>query len=224
MVGQAAECRPQTQNVFQCFSARKPGRFYEPLGQVLCLQYPGARNSVISTPGSRTLSSVPLGQKTVIRTPGPRTLSSVPLGQELCLQYSRAKNSVISTPGPRTLSSVPLGQELCHQYPWAKNSVISTPGPRTLSPVPLSQELCHQYPWARNSVSSTPEPRTVSSVPLGQELCHQPWIHPEGVPCVADYAYGELTRNMPFLYVWFVVNSGETSKGRIPGEQLWVGM
>ena len=26
---------------------------------------------------------------------------------------------------------------------------------------------------------------------------------------------------MPFLYVWFVVNSGETSKGSIPGEQLW---
>ena len=44
------------------------------------------------------------------------------------------------------------------------------------------------------------------------------------VPWVADYAYGELPRNMPFLYVWFVVNSGETSKGSIPGEQLWVGM
>ena len=29
---------------------------------------------------------------------------------------------------------------------------------------------------------------------------------------------------MPFLYVWFVVNSGETSKGSIPGDQLWVGM
>ena len=29
---------------------------------------------------------------------------------------------------------------------------------------------------------------------------------------------------MPFLYVWFVVNSEETSKGSIPGEQLWVGM
>ena len=28
---------------------------------------------------------------------------------------------------------------------------------------------------------------------------------------------------MPFLYVWFVVNSGETSKGSISGEQLWVG-
>ena len=39
------------------------------------------------------------------------------------------------------------------------------------------------------------------------------WIHPEGVPWVANYAYGELPRNMPFLYVWFVVNSGETSKG-----------
>ena len=49
-------------------------------------------------------------------------------------------------------------------------------------------------------------------------------MHPEGVPWVADYAYGELPRNMPFLYVWFVVNSGETSKGSIPGEQLWVGM
>ena len=36
--------------------------------------------------------------------------------------------------------------------------------------------------------------------------------------------YGELTRNMPFLYVWFVVKSGETSKGSIPGEQLLVGM
>ena len=41
----------------------------------------------------------------------------------------------------------------------------------------------------------------------------KPWIHPEGVPWVADYAYGELPRNMPFLYVWFVVNIGETSKG-----------
>ena len=90
-------------------------------------------------------------------TPGPRTLSSVPLGQELCHQYPWVKNSVISTPGPRTLSSVPLGQELCHQYPWAKNSVISTPGPRTLSSVPLGQELCHQYPWAKNSVFSTPD-------------------------------------------------------------------
>ena len=29
---------------------------------------------------------------------------------------------------------------------------------------------------------------------------------------------------MPLLYVWFVVNSGETSKGSIQGEQLWVGM
>ena len=29
---------------------------------------------------------------------------------------------------------------------------------------------------------------------------------------------------MPFLYVWFVVNSGETSKGIIPGDELWVGM
>ena len=55
-------------------------------------------------------------------------------------------------------------------------------------------------------------------------LGHGPWIHPEGFPWVADYAYGELPRNMPFLYVWFVVNSGETSKGSIPGEQLWVGM
>ena len=36
--------------------------------------------------------------------------------------------------------------------------------------------------------------------------------------------YGEITRNMPFLYVWFVVTSGETSKGSILGEQLWVGM
>ena len=35
----------------------------------------------------------------------------------------------------------------------------------------------------------------------------------KGVPWVADYAYGELPRNMPFLYVWFVVNIGETSKG-----------
>ena len=41
----------------------------------------------------------------------------------------------------------------------------------------------------------------------------KPWIHPEGVPWVADYAYGELPRNMPFLYEWFVVNIGETSKG-----------
>ena len=41
---------------------------------------------------------------------------------------------------------------------------------------------------------------------------------------VADYTYGELPRNMPFLYVWFVVNSEETSKGSIPGEQLWVGI
>ena len=49
-------------------------------------------------------------------------------------------------------------------------------------------------------------------------------VHPEGVPWVADYAYGELPRNMPSLYVWFVVNSGETSKGSIPGEQLWVEM
>ena len=91
------------------------------------------------TPGQRTLSSVPLGQElclqypwaknSVISTPGPRNLSSVALGQDLCLQYPWAKNSVISTPGPGTLSSVPLGQELCLQYPWAKNSVISTPGP-----------------------------------------------------------------------------------------------
>ena len=44
------------------------------------------------------------------------------------------------------------------------------------------------------------------------------------IPWVADYAYGELPRNMPFLYVWFVVNSGETSKRSIPGEQPWVGM
>ena len=29
---------------------------------------------------------------------------------------------------------------------------------------------------------------------------------------------------MPLLYVWFVVNSGETSKVSIQGEQLWVGM
>ena len=29
---------------------------------------------------------------------------------------------------------------------------------------------------------------------------------------------------MLFLYVWFVVNTGETSKGSIPVEQLWVGM
>ena len=49
-------------------------------------------------------------------------------------------------------------------------------------------------------------------------------MYPEGVPWVADYAYGEVPRNVPFLYVWFVVNSGETSKGSIPGEQLWVGM
>ena len=40
----------------------------------------------------------------------------------------------------------------------------------------------------------------------------KPWIHPQRVPWVADYAYGELPSNMPFLYVWFVVNSGETSK------------
>ena len=73
-------------------------------GQELCLQYRWAKNSVFSTPG-------------------PRTLSSVPLAQELCLQYPSAKNSVISTPGPKTLSSVPLGQELCHQYPWARNCV-----------------------------------------------------------------------------------------------------
>ena len=52
----------------------------------------------------------------------------------------------------------------------------------------------------------------------------KPWIHPERVPWVADYAYGELPSNMPFLYVWFVVNSGETSKGSIPSEQLWVVM
>ena len=52
----------------------------------------------------------------------------------------------------------------------------------------------------------------------------KPWIHPGGVPWVADYAYGELPRNMPFLYVWFVVKGGETSKESIPGEQLWVGM
>ena len=38
-------------------------------------------------------------------------------------------------------------------------------------------------------------------------------VHPEGVPWVANYAYGELPRNMPFLYVWFVVNIRETSKG-----------
>ena len=49
---------------------------------------------------------------------------------------------------------------------------------------------------------------------LGQETSptrlawgKKPWIHPEGVPWVADYAYGELPRNMAFLYVWFVVNS-----------------
>ena len=46
----------------------------------------------------------------------------------------------------------------------------------------------------------------------------------KGFLWVADYAYGELPRNMPFLYVWFVVNRGETSKGSIPGEQLWVGV
>ena len=45
-----------------------------------------------------------------------------------------------------------------------------------------------------------------------------------GVPWVADYPCGTLPRNMPILYVWFVVNSGETSKGSIPGERLWVGM
>ena len=66
-----------------------------------------------------------------------------------------------------------------------------------------------------------PDPRDLTNV-IG--LGHRPWIHPEGVPLVADYAYGELPRNMPFLYVWFVVNSRETSKGSIPGEQLWVGM
>ena len=121
-----------------------------PLGQQLCHQYAWAKNSVISTPGPRTLSSVPLG---------PRTSSSVSLGQELCHQYPWAKISLISTPGFRTLSSVPLGQELCPQYPWATNSVISTPGPR----------LCHQYPWAKNSVISTPGPRSLSLVLLGQE-------------------------------------------------------
>ena len=64
-------------------------------------------------------------------------------------------------------------------------------------------------------------PKTSPARLVGAE---KPWIHPEGVPWVADYAYGELPRNMPFLYVWFMVNSGETSKGSIPGEQLWVGM
>ena len=44
------------------------------------------------------------------------------------------------------------------------------------------------------------------------------------VPLVADYPCGTLPRNMPILYVWFVVNSGETSKGSIPGERLWVGV
>ena len=52
----------------------------------------------------------------------------------------------------------------------------------------------------------------------------KPWIHPGGVPWIADYAYGEIPRKVPFLYVWFVVNSRETSKGSIPVEQLWVGM
>ena len=52
----------------------------------------------------------------------------------------------------------------------------------------------------------------------------KPWIHPEGVPWVADYGCGSPPRNMPILYVWFVVNTGETSKGSIPGEQLWLGM
>ena len=45
-----------------------------------------------------------------------------------------------------------------------------------------------------------------------------------GVPWFADYPSGRRPRDMPTLYVWFVVNSGETSKGSIPGERLWVGM
>ena len=141
------------------------------MGQEICFQYPWAKNSVISTPG-------------------PRTLSSVPLGQELCHRYPWAKNSVISTPGPRTLSSVPLGQELCYQDPWAKKSVFSTPGPRTLSSVPLGQELCHQYPWARNSVFSIPGARTLffflkthalsplCKVPIRKGPAHHTAIHP----------------------------------------------
>ena len=67
-----------------------------------------------STPGPRTLSSVPLGQDSVFSTRGPRG------------------TDVISTPGPRTLSSVPLGQELCHQYPcWPRGTEDFVLGPGT---------------------------------------------------------------------------------------------
>ena len=67
-----------------------------------------------------------------------------------------------------------------------------------------------------------PDPRDLTNV-IGLGHKSREYIL-KRAPWVADYAYGELPRNMPFLYVWFVVNSGETSKGSIPGEQLWVGM
>ena len=72
----------------------------------LSAQYPWVKNYLLSTPGSRPLCSVPLGQ-------------------ELSGQYPWVKNSLLSTPGSRTLCSVPLGQELSAQYPWVKNFLLS---------------------------------------------------------------------------------------------------
>ena len=76
--------------------------------------------------------------------------------------------------------------------------------------------------WQSGFRCPFPEPGDISKV-IGLGHRGRGYIL-EGSLWVADRAYGELPRNMPFLYVWFVVNSGETSKGSIPGEQLWVRM
>ena len=84
------------------------------------------------------------------------------------------------------------------------------------------RRLDNVFVWQSGSRCPCPDCRDLTNV-IGLGHRSRGYIL-KGSLWVADYAYGELPRNMPFLYVWFVVNSEETSKGSIPGEQLWVGM
>ena len=71
--------------------------------------------------------------------------------------------------------------------------------------------------WQSGFGCQCPDPRNLAKV-IG--LGHRS----RGYILKGSLGLPTMPRNMPFLYVWFVVNSGETSKGSIPGEQLWVGM
>ena len=100
-----------------------------PLGKELCHQYPWVKNSVLSTPSSRTISLVSLGWPYHEDFKAPHSPSSWDRGRTCpseplvlaCFVTASAAASCTSRAGVRTglvmLSLVPLHQGLCPEYP-----------------------------------------------------------------------------------------------------------